>query len=123
MNTSEEMAPTHTPHPKADILRLIADGVPMQWYSVVLGQWCDLDPSRIVDVHVDGKYRRKPETVRYRLALLRYVVTTADQLADGQDVELRFVPYVNIAPDGSPQNAAAFTNFVRWLTDWQEVQP
>lgn len=117
------VTPCYQPHPKADILRLIADGVPVQRFSAGLGRWCDLDPSRVVDVHVDGKYRRKPDVVRYRVALLRHMTSTPTQVANGEPVQFAFAPYINTEPDGSPQNAAAFTNFVRWLTDWQEVQP
>ena len=51
-----------TPHPQADILRAIADGVPVQFLPPNSRLWIDLPPSAFFDMNFSGaSWRIKPK--------------------------------------------------------------
>jgi len=92
-----------TPHKHADLIKQWADGAEVQFKYKTTGLWTDTKEPRWV---VNTEYRLKPETVKYRLYLYKY------------QEDLSVVSCVS----GRQEIAQALKGFVRWLSDWQEVE-
>lgn len=89
-----------TPHKHAELIKAWADGDEIQ-YLDIRGNWVQaITPSWNPDL----KYRIKPKTIRYRVALLKF--------------DNNFVP--NAIED--PNYNTCHQYFVRWLSDWIEVE-
>ena len=93
-------------HKHADVIIAWAEGKDVQIWNSINKRWVDLvlaDPNFRAD-----KYRIKPITEKYRVALL---------LNDDNEpytVSLNSQDYADIIEQR--------TNFVRWLTDWVEYE-
>jgi len=93
-------------HKHADVIIAWAEGKDVQIWNSINKRWVDLvlaDPNFRAD-----KYRIKPITEKYRVALL---------LNDDNEpytVSLNSQDYADIIEQR--------TNFVRWLTDWIEYE-
>jgi hypothetical protein len=94
-----------TPHKHAEVIKAWADGKVTQ-VKASCG-WLDLSPS---DYHAwtSAEYRVKPETIRYRVALMRHKGGTP--FTNSADTEEQVVGWTC-----SP-------SFIRRLTDWVEVE-
>lgn len=68
--------------------------------------WCDISPPNWV---FETEYRVKPEILRFRLALLKITYSTGD----------RFVVKIYYTES---EELLKSSNFIRWLSDWQEVE-
>lgn len=96
-------------YPHAHILRAWLDGSSIQYRPAGTEVWIDIDPAstatKTPHLYTDGRaeYRVKPVTVRYRVALMRRGVLVTSTLLGERSLS---------------ENA----EFVRWLTDWTEVQ-
>lgn len=95
------------PHKHAEIIKQWADGAEIQFLSTT-GEWTDFDEDRSPSWVVDISYRVKPETIKYRVALLKWV--------NGPY-------YANTAGDDDlASEFEASDVFIRWITDWIEVE-
>lgn len=97
---------TPTPHKHADLIHKWADDTSLKFqYKSRDENWrdCVIRP----DWSTDLKYRINPEVIRYRVALLRGVFKNDVYITSDEDRE----KYLQ----GS-------TNFIKWLTDWKEVE-
>lgn len=97
------------PHRWAEVIKAWADGKAIQGRRIGSVEWHDFcAPGWLPAFNgPDWEWRVKPQAVRYRLALFREhngaFVTTAS----------------------TPETAAKLEEhlaFIRWLTDWQEVE-
>jgi hypothetical protein len=97
------MANTKTPHKHAEVIKAWADGATIEtkWGC---GIWEEIERPSFSS---DYEYRVKPETKKhkYRVALL----------SDGKDVW-------TTTEDCGDDDVGEFTYFVRYLTDWIEVE-
>ena len=91
-------------HKHADVIIAWANGADVQYRSNTNDCWHDCKNPRWVD---HFKYRAKPETFRYRLALFK-------------DSDRTWV--VAYSSQQAADIACSAINFVRWLTDWAEVE-
>jgi hypothetical protein len=74
------------------------------------GDWYDDDEPHW---YPDVNYRVKPETIKYRVALFK-------RLEDGS---LYTVTCDNVGGSGGEYDfSKKYENFVRWITDWIEVE-
>mgnify|MGYP001378708434 CR=1 FL=1 len=93
-------------HKHADVIIAWAEGKDVQVWDGLNNKWCDLtlkDPNFRAD-----KYRIKPITSNYRVALL---------LNDDNE------PYtVSVNNQDYADIIEQRTDFVRWLTDWVEYE-
>lgn len=98
-------------HPHAEVIKAWADGIPCQIRQSEGVPWKDI-PTASEDPASPAwyrfyQYRIKPETRRYRVALCRegsgYWTCTADNIEQEKAFEASFV-------------------FIKWLTDWIEVE-
>ena len=90
----------HTPHKHAEVIKLWADGAQIQYKDAGMDTWRDMQPYSWPGWFSVTQYRVKPETIRYRVALLgggRITPVTTDTFA--------------IVVQNSPR-------FKRWLTEW-----
>jgi hypothetical protein len=89
-------------HKHCDLIKAWADGAQIQ-QRIYNGEWRDL-----LNPLWDGDmYRIKPDTIKYRLALIQ-----------GFNV-----PWINAAmSEPEAMNIENTKTFVRWLGDWQEVE-
>lgn len=94
------------------ILRAWLDGKAIQYLPTGTDVWLDIEPAstatKTPHLYTDGRaeYRLKPIVLRYRVALVSdegYWTTTADSLLEAHDIEER-------------------GDFVKWVSDWIEVQ-
>lgn len=91
-------------HKHSETIKAWADGADVQ--VLVAGLWIDTE---CPTWHKDCKYRIKPQTLKYRVALFssirgeKYIVTASTP---------------TLAPEGFERDAG----FIRWLTDWVEVE-
>lgn len=101
-------------YPHDPLIRAWLDGKAVQYRAIDSDLWLDIEPAatarKLPHFYADGstEYRLKPVTVRYRVALLGnlplgYWTNTVESLLDERDL--------TASPD-----------FIRWLTDWIEVQ-
>jgi hypothetical protein len=96
-----------TPHPYASVIKAAADGATVQW-RIVDPHWKDFDGTGFPDFSdLRMKWRVKPQTLRYRVAVLdeihgKYLQTCYDE---------------HVA-----QRCASVPHFIEWLHDWQEVE-
>lgn len=91
-------------HKHSELIKAWADGATVQvrldnhWEDTECPIW-----------HPDSEYRVKPQTLKYRVALFsslkgeKYIVTASTP---------------TLAPEGFERDAG----FIRWLTDWVEVE-
>lgn len=94
------MTTAKTPRKHAAAIKAWADGAQIQWRPGYGVPWSDDDDPRWFAY---CEYRAKPSTVRYRLALFQgYAVTTRDAVVAGR--------------------WERDSTFVRWLSDWQDVE-
>jgi hypothetical protein len=94
-----------TPHKHAEVIKAWADGAEIQYKDSVYCLWHTIpDPLWVETV----EYRVKPETIKYRVALMRDI--------GGY--------YTNTYNSGIPEEIiySSYTHFVKWLTDWVEVE-
>lgn len=94
------------PHKHCELIKAWADGAEIQVKDPNTDKWSPLREYPIW--YEDMKYRIKPQTIRYRVALLRYDggrVMTCNAETEVQEKSLR-----------------EWHEFVRWLTDWIEVE-
>jgi len=102
-------------HKHADVIHAWADGKAIQYSSIRLDDWqdynlIDLDSNWINNPEI--KWRIKPKTLRYRVALMKggagnywaKLVHTEDEVM----IDVAYNTY--------------YTNYVKWLTDWVEVE-
>ncbi len=91
-----------TPHKHAEVIKAWADGKSVQYFAG--GKWRD---SLLPSWSEFDIYRVKPETIRYRVALLK------DSAGDRTAI-------INI--ESAVFLIESSKLFVRWLTDWIEVE-
>jgi hypothetical protein len=99
------MANTKTPHKHAEVIRASADGATVEDFDDADEVWYVIDnPS----FHTSMKYRVQPEPKKhkYRVALM----------SDGKDAWTTTEDY------GDDNPVEGFGYFVRYLTDWIEVE-
>ncbi len=99
------MANTKTPHKHAEVIRAYADGATIEYFDDADEVWYVIDnPS----FHDSVKYRVQPETKKhkYRVALFCNNSITRTVTEDF----------------GEDEAAETFAHFVRYLTDWIEVE-
>ena len=94
------------PRKHADLIKAWADGAEIQRWAESTKSWVDAEPPSWNDAL---EYRIKPNTLKYRLALY-------EQQNGSPDKSFVYVFYETM-PD--PTRAGGF---VRWLTDWTEVE-
>lgn len=94
-----------TPHIHAEIIKAWADGKQIQWQDSV-GTWRNVNEQHPIWC-TDTAYRVKPETIRYRVALFKDVDEGWTDSANSQETAVR---------------CTSSRFFVRWLTDWIEVE-
>lgn len=99
-NTGENMAQRHK---HAEVIKAWADGEKIQYHDTK--EWVDCPVNPSFSAWID--YRVKPETLRYRVALLKHTSGYSITSTDDQGL----VAFYQGAP-----------SFVRWLTDWIEVE-
>lgn len=94
------------------ILRAWLDGKAIQYLPTGTDVWLDIEPAatatKTPHLYTDGRaeYRVKPVTVRYRVALMsgaKFWTTTVDDLEEERCL-------------------VTGSNFIRWITDWIEVE-
>jgi hypothetical protein len=97
------------PHVHAEVIKAWADGKTIQTKIGLM--WIDMR-ERNCPTWANHEYRVKPETIRYRVALFkpddRYPAPYTTSIFTTEKM-------AHIAEHGSPY-------FVRWLTDWTEVE-
>jgi hypothetical protein len=95
-----------TPHPYASVIKAAADGATVQW-RIVDPHWKDFDGTGFPDFSdLRMKWRVKPQTLRYRVALIQHgnpVLSVSFSKEDADATQKH--PY-----------------FIEWLHDWQEVE-
>lgn len=92
-------------HKHYDAIVAWAEGKRIQ-YRRAGGVWLD---TGVPSFYAHYEYRVKPEVLRYRVALIGF----AD--AGGPDVATARSEY-------DARKFEQFSTFIRWLTDWQEVE-
>lgn len=99
-------------HPHYDVIIAWAEGKAIQVWCTVGHYWYDWAFDNVAPSFThDGKYRVKPETIRYRTYLIRTI----------SGVSHHHVACVSEASNKEdPRDEWA--QFVRWLEDWQEVE-
>ena len=98
---------TTKPHVHAEVIKAWADGKQIQMKSELTVGWVDLlvpHPSW----HLTTEYRVKPKTIRYRVALFRS--PSGNHFTNNADTQER------------ADSFQTRVYFVRWLTDWTEVE-
>ena len=98
---------TNKPHVHAEVIKAWADGKQIQFKNELTNGWIDLailHPSWLLT----SEYRVKPETIRYRAALLT-CGTLGHRTASANT-------------ESGVRAFEAANTFVRWLTDWIEVE-
>ncbi len=97
-----------TPHVHRDLIIAWADGAEIDVYCSAHERW-EVLGNRTPTWSADIQYRIKPKpvTVRYRVALTRL---GGDVYADA------------VMTDEGAAICEGHARFVRWLTDWQEVE-
>lgn len=93
------------PHKHCELIKAWADGAEIQFFNYFTSSWKDLNEPIWSD---ENEYRIKPQTIRYRVALLRY--------DDGR------VMTCNVETEVQEKSLREWHEFVRWLTDWIEVE-
>lgn len=91
------------PHKHCELIKAWADGAEIQFFDESTNLWKDTEEPFW---HCDLKYRIKPQTIRYRVAIYktnRFVTVTVDTDSQEKEIESR-------------------GGFVFWLTDWIEVE-
>jgi hypothetical protein len=92
-------------HKHCDLIKAWADGAEIQCRKHN-SDWADIVGGSPSWFH-EWEYRIKPKTIKYRLALIQ-----------GWDY-----PWVNAAMSkAEAANMEDTSSFVRWLSDWQEVE-
>ena len=97
-------------HPHYDTIVAWAEGKTIQCWCIRDHYWYDWSDDGTAPLFLpDRKYRVKPETIRYRTYLLDSLI--------GE-------PYVDIVreADNKDDPREEWSQFVRWLGDWQEVE-
>lgn len=96
------------PHVHAEVIKAWADGATIQILNYK-GLWLDLPSPSGRPCHnfwPDSKYRVKPETVKYRVALVRGI----------------YSPFATCYRLEESLTAERSKNFIRWLGEEQEVE-
>lgn len=96
-----------TPHKWAAVIKSWADGAEIQYKSRDDYKWIDLltlTPSWSNSM----EYRIKPQTIKYRVALIKGDGFCHTATANSKE--------------GESHITELFPNFSRWLTDWVEVE-
>lgn len=98
------MTNVKTPHKHAEVIKAWADGATIEYFDGADEVWCVVNTPGF---HGSVKYRVQPETKKhkYRVALL----------SDGKDVR-------TTTEDCGDDPVGEFEYFVRYLTDWIEVE-
>lgn len=95
------------------ILRAWLDGKAIQYLPTGTDVWLDIEPAETATktphLYTDGRaeYRIKPVTVRYRVALVRTGPVLGAHAVSSLEGE---------------RGLSTSAGFVRWITDWIEVQ-
>lgn len=93
-------------HKHADVIIAWAEGKDVQVWDECAKCWCDIVKS--IPFFMGDKYRIKPPTKKYRVALFRR-----------HDYE----PLAAVANSSEvAENYESVPDFVRWLTDWIEYE-
>lgn len=95
-------------HPHYDVIVAWAEGKTIQAWNAGLRVWYDWTIDHVAPAFTrDGKYRVKPEVSKYRVAMLKddrgVYFTTAWKQEDEEFVEQLW-------------------GFIRWVSDWVEVE-
>ena len=99
-------------HPHYDTIVAWAEGKTIQVWCNVGRYWYDWSKDDCAPAFFhDNMYRVKPETIRYRNYLRKAYF----------DKELHYVEIVSEA-DNKEDPREEWSQFVRWLGDWQEVE-
>ena len=112
------------PHKNAEVLRALADGRTIQFYSPAWGEWLDwenkiahINPAHVNPVNnLDYYYewRIKPEVLKYRVAVLNCElhIDEKDKLYTDTVNTKQEERLMSLRPD-----------FVKWIhDDWQEIE-
>lgn len=94
-------------HIHHDVIIEWAKGATIQYYSTIQGKWFDTYKNN-PEWGVAAKYRVKPATKKYRVALFNW--------NNGN------VSAINASSEGCANMYEEHSNFVRWLTDWMEYE-
>lgn len=102
------------PHPHAVVIKAWADGAEIQWRERHNGsEWKSFNNKALPNWHAtdcDFRVKPPPEVVRFRVALMRHITPGTGYFTGTANAQ------------GSHEALMADSNFVRWLTDWQEVE-
>ena len=96
-------------HPHYDTIVAWAEGKTVQVWCNVGHYWYDWADNYAPAFDLDNRYRVKPETIRYRVFLLRW---------------RNSMPSISVVDEQSQKEEPReeWGSFVRWLGDWQEVE-
>jgi hypothetical protein len=95
-------------HPYADLIKAAADGTTVQFREKFNGAtWRDWIKGGYYFPHFSSEFewRVKPDTLRYRVALMK-----------GESSSTYWIAALSI------EETEQHPSFVRWLHDWQEVE-
>ena len=94
------------PHKHSKLIKLWADGAKIQVWDTYTNTWaCTDNPVW----HLNKEYRIKPETIQYRISLHKNVNREAYTYSWNNP---SYVKDIELTSE----------TFVRWLTDWIEVE-
>jgi hypothetical protein len=97
-----------TPHPYASVIKAAADGATVQSRNKYSKEWSDWCLCVFPDFNLpDYEWRVKPQTLRYRVALMKGDTGLTTSVVNSEVVATAY---------------EEFNMFVRWLHDWQEVE-
>lgn len=99
-------------HKHYDIIVAWAEGKQIQRFDAIDLAWVDVRGTP--GFSENAKYRVKPVTIKYRVFLGRY-----EGVAYGGT---KFYPVVVMYEEQQKEDREKWQGFIRWLTDWQEVE-
>lgn len=102
----------NTRHPHYGTIIAWAEGKTIQYWCPTTLTWRDWTYDNTAPSFVrEGKYRVKPETIRYRTFLRRSFYNGGGHYVENVTEE-----------DNKREPREKWGNFVRWIGDWQEVE-
>lgn len=90
--------------PHCDLIKAWADGAEIQYLCQTTDQWIDTSGPMWSPM---TNYRIKPQTIKYRVALFLNMSSST---------------FYTSTAEGEDNNWEKLPAFVRWLTDWVEVE-
>lgn len=109
-------SPNRTPHKHAELIKAWADGAEIQVKDLTNYSdpkdcnWSDFSEFDDMVWYNEWEYRIKPKTIKYRVALHRGAFKDSPLYT------------INYNSDAAADHAEETYGFVRWLTDWIEVE-